>query len=128
MRLSDYSAAKRRETIALALSIVLQDLAEPSDTLTVAKLVMKRLETSGRRELDIICQSLARHLGPILPSFATQGLPDYKGRRHWTWRPKPLAKAEPTPAEIVAAQNAERDARLAQVLPTPSTTIPDWDQ
>jgi hypothetical protein len=86
VKLSDYSPAKRAELVAVALSIVLQDLERATPTRDVAAMVARRLET---RETEIIGRLLVKWAPKIPEAIEGPGFKKY-GRefRSWLWRPK----------------------------------------
>jgi hypothetical protein len=86
MNLSDLSVAKRRETVALALSFVLQDLKAPAPTTEVVERVAHRLETS---ETKLIARTITSWADRI-PEAEVVGTFQKYGRtmRRFTWHPK----------------------------------------
>lgn len=86
MRLEDLSSRLRRERIAFALKVALQDLKAPAPTMDVVRMIAARLETDELQLIGRIIVSMA----PAIPQ-AHQSSATFKryGRemRPWVWSP-----------------------------------------
>lgn len=105
MRLSDYSSAKRRETVILALSFVLQDLKAPASTYEVSEAIAARLEDPSARQLiGRVLMSIAPSIPQAQASSATFRKFGREMRR-WVWSPKSaVAVAAVDPASLAIRQ------------------------
>lgn len=86
MRLADYSVPKRRELVALALNVALQDLQAPAATMEIVEAVGRRLESE---ELKLIGR-LVTSWAPRIPEAEPHGSFKQYGRTftRWRWWPK----------------------------------------
>lgn len=102
MRLADYSAGKRRELVALALSVALQDLQGPVATIEIVRAVGKRLESDELRLIGRMITDWA----PRIPEAERAGHFKQYGREftRWQWWPKGWTKEGQT-------RQAKREAR-----------------
>lgn len=101
MRLEDLSSRLRRERVAFALKVALQDLKAPAPTMDVVRMIAARLETDEMHLIGRIIVSMA----PAIPQ-AHQSSAAFKqyGRemRPWVWSPIGYTPPAAEPLEALA--------------------------
>ena len=132
MRLIDMSNALRRQQVAFALSVALQDITEPKPTMDIARVIARRLETNELSLIGRIVVSMA----PKIPQ-ARRGDAAFKrygkDMRPWIWSPKASSTkplADDPEAAAAGLTHAEAEVRRAAGIPLAggATPIPEWDK